>query len=268
MTIRAPLSVKVGPQPRPVDLLTWVSGVPPQPPPAVPFKQTDWPNPLIPRRAIDLLSWENGVLLSHLGDPLPPISSRETPNPVLARDSYINRGWIWTETQLIPPTPIQNRQADWPLPQPQKPNLELRTWLNQLPPGVVGNPVPPILNYDWPNPGQPRRLIDYTWTWAQQIPQPVFQMPFSQTDWPNPVIQRPNLELRTWTHSPAVPPFVQLPLNQHDWPNPILRTDYRQVLWIQVQYAAYIPPPVVVVTPIHMVNLGLSLSRLGGLGFR
>lgn len=104
------------------------------------------------------------------------------------------------------------------------PVTELLTWSRGLPPGVIANPVPPIRNYDWPNP-LPLKTdagINRTWIHVQQLIPPVVN-PFAQRDWPNPTLALvPGTELKTWTHS--LPPGVignPVPLiAQTDWPNP------------------------------------------------
>lgn len=123
----------------------------------------------------------------------------------------------------IQPTPFIQRQSEWPNPVLARPNHELRGWVNGLPPGVVGNPVPPIRNRDWPNPTL--RVQNHelrTWLHAQQITPPIV-LPFGQTDWPNPRAYPRNQDVLTWVEGlPQTALALTLPQRQTEWPNPVL----------------------------------------------
>lgn len=206
---------------------------------AIPFHQTDWPNPPEFRQ---YRSWEFSEYTGRIPSPQPLNNSFDFPNP---RDPREYRSWIFTTTSIpsqIPP-PIKGfNQYDWPNPRDPReyrswvqivqtsstepfiqtdwPNprdsRDYRTWIWTPVPGNIPPPLQPHNQYDWPNPVPFFRLDE---TWINQGILSAVLIPFSQVDWPNP---REFRELRSWYYSPVpgtIPPPLQ-PFNQFDWPNP------------------------------------------------
>lgn len=144
----------------------------------------------------------------------------------------------------IQPTPFIQRRSDWPNPVLARPNHELRGWVNGLPPGVVGNPVPPIRNRDWPNPTL--RVQNHelrTWLHVQQVTAPIV-LPFGQTDWPNPRAYPRNQDVLTWVEGlPQTALALTLPQRQSEWPNPVLvRANLDLRSWIQKLQPTVVAP--------------------------
>lgn len=143
--------------------------------------------------------------------------------------------WVARGPQLgIQSIPDIQSQGDWLLPVVARPNLALRSWLNGLPPGVIANPVPPIRNYDWPNPTlRVQSFEQRTWIHSQQI-SPSVVMPFAQNDWPNPRGQLRNQDLSWAEGLPQTALALTLPLRQLEWPNPVYaRANLDLRSWIQ-----------------------------------
>lgn len=230
------------------DLRTWVNTPQITNVVAAPFSQSDWSNPR--GRPLDARGWTQALPPGVIGQTLPPIRNNDWPNPVRARANQDILSWqfVFTEydcpfiqtewpnpalrtrpsldvltwikgpqlTGVVVPQPFS--QTDWPNPAQPRANLELRGWIETLPPGVLAQQVPPIRNVEWPT---PRRPVDMALTWTQSVrQQPVIAYPFNQLDWTNPVLREPHRENRTWIQAPDVPPVVQRPFNQFDWPVP------------------------------------------------
>jgi hypothetical protein len=97
---------------------------------------------------------------------------------------------------------------DWPNPLPKNLNLELRTWIETLPPGIVAKTIPKA-QWDWPNPIVPiprPPSVDLR-TWTDSLPPGSIgaTIPKAQLDWPNPTPDKArSQDLRFW--SQALPP--------------------------------------------------------------
>lgn len=167
-----------------VDALNWSA----KPPPTVavvaaPFAQMDWANPIQLAPNVSLRTFTSGP---------PPVSAAAPRNN-------------WWDNPTIPPANLGL--------------LGLRTFVGGLPPGVIGNPVPPISNIDWPVPQ--RTGQSYTWINAQQIVAAT-PAPFTQYDWPNPrTAAQGDSRLYTWSNGPLIA-NIGAPFSQGDWPNPKL----------------------------------------------
>src|SRR5690242_17859009 len=91
-------------------------------------------------------------------------------------------------------------QSDWPNPVVRKPDVNNRTWLQQLNLNLLskdqffGEAGQPPANLDQPNPQRPKRVAqDWNQNLLQSTLTPAAQAPFSQTDWPNPNQRKPDV---------------------------------------------------------------------------
>lgn len=204
-----------------ISLLTWDQGnllstllggvIPPKP-----FLQLDWPVPKGPVPAIDLKSWLMSAGVRLIGQD----TLFGAPGQVQVLD--------WQNPRApfrFQPTDIQNllttllvavaaqspfAQLDWPVPIGARPNILLKSWLDETKILLVGQdrifgPPGMVKIYDWPNPRGPQHGIVLK-TWIDQLKRnlagkdtfytspgrgPVF-------DWPNPRGPVPGISLREW----------------------------------------------------------------------
>jgi hypothetical protein len=236
---RGPLQTRVEARPvqqpqLPPNLLTSTLGG--AAPVAPPFSQDDWPNPV--RRAVPLQDWQHRVPLNLLGKDNLLIRQTDWPNPVGPRRSVDLL--TWTDSPAVPPpaaVALPFSQNDWPNPvlRPvQRPDYSNTTDLTLLGKDTFfGAPGQPPAPREWPNPRGPARpsaVFDppnLTNT-LQAAPATTFA-PFRQPFFtrivarPGPPLSDPPNLLTTTLRVTAAAPFFQT-----DWPNPSLRIVQRQ----------------------------------------
>lgn len=189
----------------------------------VPFNQRDWPNPIpyAPRPHFTLATNPN---IYPSGK---PFKQDDFPNPLIARQPAETRGFtLSTNPAFYPTGPVQNPfyQTDWPNPRAAGQSIDNRTWLEPLNPLQLGKdqffttagrgPV-----YDYPNPRGAARGIDL-WNFTATPSVLFYGRPFSQTDWPNPTratVRRPD-----WTQITDPNRYASgKPFKRDDWQNPL-----------------------------------------------
>jgi hypothetical protein len=216
-----PFSQKDWPVPRGqqpvVDLRTWIQNLQQTtftPAAEAPFRQIDWPNPMI--SAVLQPPWQAVNLLTYIFAPVEaPFFQTDWPNP---RFPAVLQSWqalnLLENTLAALPTPF--RQMDWPNPRYPDQAVDLRTWLiNLLETTLAPPPGVPFSMTDWPNPRVPLWLgYISTHFRSNSTPAPVIVVPFRQTDWPNPQSLRDIAALRTWItmlqQSDVAPSVVRL----------------------------------------------------------
>lgn len=117
---------------------------------------TEFPNPQLPRRAIELRTHTQNLLQTTLQPPNPPVVNLDFPNPTTQRFRIENRGQTLglQQTTLIPGTPL--RPFDWPNPLRPTHPIVLRTVALGLNQTTLKPPDPGIVALDWPNPVRKR----------------------------------------------------------------------------------------------------------------
>lgn len=199
-----------------------------------PFRQTDWPNPVLAKTAVYLLAVTPGTsaltlppaadTTSILRDPL--ITKYEKQNYHTALKSQAEQ--VNTNTLLPIPTPptLVPSPQDWPNPRAYVNRVGITSQAEQesadnlLP--FPAPPQPPVIPIDWPNPRGPVPSIDLkSWIVNYTL---LFQTAFRQLDWPNPkgplqfnrsyeLSVNPNLIGQDQTYGLGGYP-------NFDWPNP------------------------------------------------
>lgn len=219
---------------------------------ALPFRQLDWPNPVLPlsrlvaRIATAEGTAENLTLLS--GQDQLPRNQFDWPNPrgplqPIQTQPY---GTALILTTLVGKDILPLNQDDWP--NPVLPISRTAALLAQpLGVPVVLNLYPgqdalPFRQLDWPNPVLPvSRLVAVTAQPLGQNPEEeATEVPLSQDDWPNPVLPLSRTvalvaqPVGTPTLLTLLPGQDKLPFVQTDWPNPVLPIDRRAAVNAQV----------------------------------
>lgn len=191
----------------------------------------DWPNPQIPRRALDLLTQTDSSEFWMLRDTFfggagQPETQKDFPNPLRPGYPVSLRTWLVSLLQTtLAPVITQNpfHQSEWPNPVSEPYPVGLRTWLYSVLPttlAIVPSPFTPI---DWAVPrGYPYPVALRTWLYSV-LPTTLTTVPFYQTDWPVPRGYSYPIDLRTGLYSVllttlSIPPSVQTPFSQTDWP--------------------------------------------------
>lgn len=217
MTIRAPLSTRVGTRGPPVSLLTWTTSAGALQRTFV-LRQLDWPNPAPKRPDLTLRTWTQGLPPGVIANPVPtPIRQLDWPNPQPKKPFLDNLGWEFWQQIPQPATSAPFVRTDWPNPLRRAARADLLTWTDGFPFGAIN--LSPRAK-DWPN---PVRAKAPTQVWLQtQLP--MFPTPFAPAQWPNPTVKAVSFE-RTWTQ--GLPPgslaaTTTLPPHTYDWPNPAL----------------------------------------------
>lgn len=180
MTIRAPhfskrVSRKVQ-QPQPVAnlLLTTLVVVA-----AVPFAQTDWPNPEPLPTQQPLQLGMPLVILEDAGEK--PFNQLDWPNPTLA--THIQTP-VQIGASIVLSVPF--RQTQWPNPTVDvlvQPPFQVGSSLNLIETGGEK----PFAQTDWPNPILPPVPITLQVGSSVDLLTTIVPKPFNQLDWPNPI---------------------------------------------------------------------------------
>ncbi len=208
----------VRPRPAQVDLYNLEQALPIQL--LVPFLQTEWPNPLKARPAVDLANVEQPLPIQLLVSA--PFGQVDWPLPRLAR--VHPSAWTLELQQSTLPTVAAAPfwLSDWPIVRPVVQAIDLRTHVLNLQQGTLGTIVPPFVPGDWPNPrGKDFPIVLRTGTDGRKAYH-VDLTPAHLTEWPNPRGLTPSLELRT-----AVANLLEYTLGQgtpfslSEWPLPI-----------------------------------------------
>lgn len=156
------------------------------PPPALPSRQLDWPNPTRakPPVVVDWVVGSTGVL-SAPPPPLPVTYQFDWPNPQRGRPPLV-QGWL-SPVQMAQPAV---RPFDWP--NPQQPRYLVRDWVAGST-RILTAPLPSLTasrQLDWPNPTRARRSIVRDWvvgsTRILTAPLPVIPPGRGMRDWPVP----------------------------------------------------------------------------------
>lgn len=189
----------------------------PAAPAAVPFSQTDWPNPPQTQPRLRNLGWIDFFIV----DTNPDIIPIDFPNPRVAQRHV---GLLtWTQSPAVPPAAaaaLPPGKAE--LPRPPTPRW---TWLNvQQETRSVEDATVPFNQTEWPNPRPIPSLRPSELTWTQKrpffFPEPGEIPPGRLLDQPNPTGRPFPVGLRT--HTQARPSFAVDARNfsPYDWPNP------------------------------------------------
>jgi hypothetical protein len=176
-------------EPRSISLLTWtwsynlnLVGKD-----RLPFRQSDWPVPKGPQRAIDLLTWIDVHV--RFGKDALPFNQQDWPP--------VPKGWPPRQDYqqavrigLIGKDTLPFRQSDWPVPKTRLPVALTHIDIHVR---YAGQDTLPFNQDDWPNPkGQPPRQ---DWVVSSSISlTTVTQAPFNQEDWPVPRGPKPALQ--------------------------------------------------------------------------
>ena len=199
----------------------------------LPFRQGNWPNPAPKAQDVNQRThwWSPLATLLNVIVAQNPFAQLSWPNP-LAR--FFDAGTRnWRQDQLNFNLSGQDRiygaagqvpSYDWPNPAPQKPNLQLRTFISSLVNvTLIALDSLPFRLSDWLNPwGKKQKVQDHTGAYTLPlIGQDV--LPFSQPDWPNPKGYTGVTDLRSWLQSLVANTLgiiVSVPFALLDWPNP------------------------------------------------
>jgi hypothetical protein len=203
----------------------------------------DWPNPLQPRRANDLLTNLGISNFPLYASARLPNNVYDWPNPLPTKFSSDLRTFINTIAyQLAGKDQFfgaagMGPDYDWPNPIPPKFPSDLRTWLQSsniiagLDKFFSAQGVGPT--YDYPNPLQPRRSVDFL-TWTDSLDTEtlasIIQLPYNTYDWPNPAPLKFASDQRTFSNSLSLlllgkDQFFGAagePLINQDFPNPLI----------------------------------------------
>src|SRR6267378_644262 len=228
----------------------------------------DYPNPIPPRRSIDLWTWLNSVNLNLLnqdkfftGAGKGP--NYDWPNPQLPR--RVIDLWTWVQSTTIDQrlsANVPKNQYDYPNPMAPRRAIELWNWvepvnLNLRSQDLFFGPAGKAPNYDYPNP-IPKGFSNEFRTWAFGLNLDLLSInfkPFNQSDYPNPPGYRRPIDNYTWLDRFELPLIstdtffgAQGETKTYDWPNPIpKRYGIDLISWIQgidlSNYFANVLPP-------------------------
>jgi hypothetical protein len=214
----------------------------------LPFRQQDWPNPILPATLRDWIQQTNLALLAQPPTLLPykrtlyelPLAGPQQAASwtwqynlnLIGQDAmiksaqvtdlppiyppYINqlRTWAWWYNfDLIGQDQLPFRQMDWPLTPAAQRAVDLGTWIDRTK-FLLNQLYKPFAQYDWPNPTTPFRDPTLA-TLARGYNLDLLgqdRLPNRQQDWPLSPAYAPTL-LQTWiapTNLPLVP-VAQLP---------------------------------------------------------
>jgi hypothetical protein len=226
----------------------------------LPFRQTDWPNPIPPALLKDWIQQTNLALLTQPPALLPyrrayfdlPIAGPQQPAQTWTWQYNLNligkdqlpigaevtelapsqkppeqvqlHSWAaWYNLNLIGQDELPFRQTDWPLTPAAQRGVDLATWVDRVKFWLLK----PFAQYDWPNPTQPFRdptlagiARGYNLDLLGQD-----QLPNRQSDWPLPQTAEYTLH-RAFIlplNIPLLAPPTLVPplfLRNQDWPNP------------------------------------------------
>ena len=218
---------------------------------AVPFFQTEWPNPQ--RKSKQQPTETPNLLLTTLAPAEEEEVVVQTP---FHQDDWANpirkavRDYSYYQTHNEIPSNVDVQGSVFPPFQPALPENVLReAWRDygwtQTPfeiPQVVSEVVQrPFVQTEWINPAV-REFGGFSWTQnllestlapvAAEVP--VVQNPFAQTDWLNPL--RARWIDGTWVQTPqSIPQIVEVqnPFSPPEIQNPVLRTVIRDYTWTQ-----------------------------------
>jgi len=263
----------------------------------IPFNQLDWVTPTNTKRLQDTSVYNRLPLVDVTPPATLPFNQFDWPTPGR------NRNWLVshfsdTASYIVSGDPII--PVDWPVVRKVKRNYQPDSFPNlqstTLTPPIVPAPfIPALFNSPWKVKGTQQVDVEINYLPLQQT---AVQSPFNQFDWPNP--QRREVKLASYTldtgslttEVPVVPlvfnnPVVKkvkqqpdtqsgllqlltyvppvLPTLNYDWPNPVIARRVKQPDMPQgdLQLLTYIPPAPPGASTVQ-INLGLSLSRLGG----
>lgn len=199
----------------------------------------DYPNPIPPRRAIDLITWSDNLLQSTL-KPAPVVFRNFNRQRIEPIPHCINLR-SWDEGNLLntlrfvePQRPFY--QTSWPVPRGYVPSIALKTFIGR----ISSSEVPyDIFRNPYRVPYFPIRFPTSLLTWDQGnlIPtllSTIQAVPFSLSDWPNP--RGYPFSLKDWLDSTKINLIGkdtiygdQGEVPSYDWPNP-RGAEYAQIL--------------------------------------
>jgi len=187
----------------------------------LPFRQSDWPNPIPPALVKDWIAQTNIALLTVTPSPLPYTRSHydlPPPAPQQAAPS-----WTYSyNLNLVAKDQLPIGAELYELAPAQKPpeQVQLHSWAWWYNPNLVSQDYLPFRQSDWPLTPAAQRLVDLA-TWIDRTK---FQLikPFAQYDWPNPIppARDPTLATLTGRYLLELIGADQLPNRQTDWPLP------------------------------------------------
>jgi hypothetical protein len=155
-----------------------------------PFSQTDWPNPLQVRRAVQPDS-QTSLLVGLLSV---PFLQSDWPLPQVPRQPQDNRGFVHgTNLCLIGQdvlfgAPGETSLHDWPNPLLPRQPQENRGFTRGSNIQLIGQDQFPTRQQDWPNPLRPRQPNQADCQSSLLVE--ALAVPFNQTHWPNPLLAR------------------------------------------------------------------------------
>lgn len=205
---------------------------------AVPFAQTDWPNPRGRSAPIELRTFVNAVETQLIGQDLffgPPGMGPDYdyPNPRGRSYPVDLRHFAPSALQILtaPTGAAPFSQLDWPVPKGRTPPVELRTFLNSIEIQLIGQDQffgaagQPPANLDWPNPrgySYSVALRSFAVDLQQTTLAPTPPAPFNQDEWLNPRGAPFPLALRQWDNNllEGALGLLPAPFAQSDWPLP------------------------------------------------
>lgn len=186
-----------------------------------PFSQSEWPNPLQPKRSIDRLTWTDTRKLT-LGEPAPPVKQTEWPNPQPRKQPEFRGFAQWRPLWLVDVVDDTPQSlSEWPTPPALKRSSDLGTWTQNLLQTTLDPGDRPFVPVDFPNPLEKGRAIDLH---THLEVRPFYfedEYPFVQNDWPLAVVT-PERVAETWTDNllGSTLSIQQQPFATTDRPNP------------------------------------------------
>ncbi len=182
-----------------------------------PYINFDWPNPYPPRRAIDLANFTSSGCSILRGPVYPATITFDYPNPRGRQPPTVE----WTYKFPIPLTTVRapNLNFDWPVPARPMRVVDFG-FVKPTDPKIQRPTGVPAFQTDWPVP-QGRQPLTVEWSDKFKLPLTTTRAPFTQYDWPVTRAKPEPSTLRTWAGRFSLPLTAVKPVGrQLDWPNP------------------------------------------------
>jgi hypothetical protein len=221
----------------------------------LPFRQSDWPNPIPPALVKDWIQQTNLALLTQPPALLPyrrayfdlPIAGPQQPAQT----------WTWQyNLNLIGKDQLPIGAEVTELAPSQKPpeQVQLHSWAWSYNLNLVGQDQLPFRQQDWPLTPAAQRGVELA-TWLDRVKFWLLK-PFAQYDWPNPTqpFRDPTLATIARGYNLDLIGQDQLPNRQQDWPLSAAFIPISLQTWIAATNFALLMPATPLVPPLFLRN--------------
>jgi hypothetical protein len=221
----------------------------------LPFRQSDWPNPIPPALVKDWIQQTNIALLTQPPALLP--YRRSYFDLPIAGPQQPAQTWTWQyNLNLIGKDQLPIGAEITELAPSQKPaeQPQLRSWAWWYNQNLIGQDELPFRQSDWPLTPAAQRAADLA-IWIDRVKFWLLK-PFAQTDWPNPTqpFRDPTLATVARGYNLDLIGQDQLPNRQQDWPLSAAFTPTLLQTWIAATNFALLMPAVPLVPPLFLRN--------------